>query len=126
MSIVLTFIFFIFGIVGGSIFGGFTDTQAKARDVTRKNDINSIYQKLEEHYNEYGEYPTIKEVTLDYDQKLPGLDREALIDPNKVKINDTGSDYSYEPAGCSAIGCKSYILNANLEDGTQYSKTSLN
>lgn len=99
-------------------------TQADTRDREREDDINTLYSHLEIHYNEYGMYPTEEELTKDYDLKLPGLDPKALIDPNGNKIQ--AGDYKYEPAGCSAIGCKHYGLSATLENNSTYTKQSIN
>jgi type II secretory pathway pseudopilin PulG len=118
-------IFFSFlGLLSGLVAVNFSNAQSRGNDIVAKNDINSIYQKLEEHYNEYGEYPTQREVTEEYDQTLPGLDPEALIDEEGKIINE--GTYSYEPQGCQATGCLTYTLSATLEDGSNYSKQSLN
>ena len=124
MTIILTFIGLIFGLFSGLVFNNYSGAQAKASDTERKNDINAIYQKLEEHYNEYGEYPTIDELVLNSEENLPGIDQEALVDPDGKRIQQ--GDYQYTPAGCTAIGCATYELSAILEDGSPYSKTSLN
>ncbi len=126
MSILLAFFAFIFGLFPSLLLSNYSGAQSKASDTVRKNDINSIYQKLEEHYNEYGEYPTPAELSTNYEEKLPGLDKEALFDENGIKINDSGSEYTYSPEGCTAIGCLKYELSAELDDGTDYTKISLN
>ncbi len=119
---ILALLFGFFGITTLSTFGG---TQAKARDTERKNDINSIYQKLEEHHNENGEYPTEKELVEEYDTQLPGIDQLALVDPNGNFIQS--GDYTYTPRDCTAVGCKKYELSTTLEsENTPYKKTSLN
>ena len=47
----------IIGILATLVLTNFQGAQAKGRDTVRKNDINSLYQKLEEYYNENGSYP---------------------------------------------------------------------
>jgi type II secretory pathway pseudopilin PulG len=122
---ILSMFIFILSIFGISTLSTFGSTQAKARDIERKNDINSIYQKLEEHYNENGEYPTEKELLEEYDTQLPGIDQNALLDPNGKFIQS--GDYTYTPTECTAVGCKKYTLSSTLEgDATLYTKTSLN
>ena len=119
---------FIFGIILallGSVFANFQGAQSKGQDTVSKNDINSIYQKLEEHYNENAEYPTVDEIEKEYTEVFPGIDKEALYDNNDKFIND-GGDYTYEPTDCTATGCQYYELSAKLEDGSTYAKESLN
>ena len=108
----------------GLTFASIPNVQANARDAERKNDINIIFTQLEVHYNEYGEYPTEKELSQEYDTVLPGADEESLTDPSGNFIQQ--GDYTYIPSICSALGCQSYELSAHLEDGTKYTKNSLN
>ena len=126
MTILLSFFALILGFLPGLLVANFQGTQRQADDVVAKNDINSLYSKLEEHYNENGEYPTPKELAEEYDQQLPGLDIEAYLDANGVFINEEGSDYSYSPENCSAVGCEHYELSTTLQDGSRYTKNSLN
>lgn len=126
MSLLLSFLALVFGFLPGLILANFQGAQSQASDTVAKNDINSLYSKLEEHYNENGEYPTVKEIAEEYDQQLPGIDSNALTDTNEKFINEDGSDYTYAPENCSAVGCEHYVLSALLQDGTTYSKESLN
>ncbi len=71
----------IIGILATLVLTNFQGAQAKGRDTVRKNDINSIYQKLEEYYNENGAYPSTV-VAAD----LPGIDAESLNDPDGTAI----------------------------------------
>ena len=111
-------IFFGLGIAN------FSGAQTAAEDTERKTDINAIHVKFEEHYNEYASYPNLKELTEQGADGLPGIDPEALIDPNGKKIQD--GEYTYSPSGCTATGCAHYKLSALLDDGTVYKKESLN
>jgi len=122
----MTFLLLLLALFSGLFSAGTTNdnSQTKARDTERKNDINSMYQKIEEHYNDFGEYPTERELVQQHDTKLPGLDPDALIDPYGDLIQS--GEYSYTPSSCTAIGCEKYILSARLEDGSNYTKDSLN
>ncbi len=124
----MTFIFSIFalilGFLPGLLLSSFNNAQSSTTDLERKTDINELYTQLEIHYNEYGGYPTLKEITENYDIALPGLDTEALYDPSGAFINE--GTYSYVPSGCTAIDCSSYVLDATLSDGSVFSKNSLN
>ena len=124
MPIIITFLGLLFGIFGGLVSNNYSGAQAKSQDTERKNDINSIYQKLEEHFNEYGEYPTEDELVLNSEENLPGIDQEVFIDPNGKWIQQ--GDYLYKPTNCTAIGCAKYELSTKLEDDTMYTKTALN
>lgn len=115
---------FMFSLLSGLVLSNYSGAQSKASDVERKSDINSLYQKLEEHYNEDGEYPTTATLTVNYEVKLPSLDPEALIDPTGARIQE--GDYTYTPTDCTALGCAHYTLTAKLDDGTDYTKQSLN
>ena len=119
-NLLLGAIFSLFGL----IFANFQSAQSKAIDTERKTDINAVYVKLEEHYNEHGDYPTEKELTKESEDQLPGLDPEALVDPNGKFIQS--GDYKYEPIDCTAIGCAHYTLSAQLESGEMLTKQSLN
>ncbi len=124
MTIIFTFFTLLLGVLSSWIVPSYPALQAHSQDTERKNDINSIYQKLEYHYNEYGEYPTIDELVLNSEENLPGIDQEVFIDPNGKWIQQ--GDYTYSPSGCTAIGCSGYELSAKLEDGTMHTKTALN
>lgn len=124
MALIFTFLSLVFGLFTGLVFNNYSGAQAKASDTERKNDINSLYQKLEEHFNEYGEYPTLNELVLNPEENLPGLDPEALIDPNGNRIQQ--GDYMYSPTDCTAIGCAGYEISAKLEDDSLYTKLALN
>jgi len=123
MTFIVSVLSLLFGVLSGLFINSFSGAQTKALDVERKNDINHIYYKLEEHFNEYGEYPTVDELVLNSEENLPGIDQEALIDPNNKRIQQ--GDYKYSPTDCTAIGCAKYELSTKLEDGTTHTKKSL-
>ncbi|MCA9328409.1 type II secretion system protein GspG [Candidatus Saccharibacteria bacterium] len=122
MTLFALFFSFIFGLLFS--FTSIPATQSNTRDTERKSDINQIHAKLEEYYIENGDYPTEEGLALNYDIKLPGLDPEALSDPNGTHIGS--GDYSYHPTECTALGCAHYALIARLEDGETYTRHSLN
>ena len=120
----------------------FSDAQSKGRDTVRKSDINSMYQKLEEYYNENGSYPNVGFSAA----LFPGIDSGAFTDPddNFIVISVTGSQdappapytvsdkpegaqYTYAAYQCTESSCQRYTIYAWLENGTTlYSKQSLN
>jgi prepilin-type N-terminal cleavage/methylation domain-containing protein len=134
----------IIGILATLVLTNFQGAQAKGRDTVRKNDINSVYQKLEEYYNENGNYPTTLTATV-----LPGIDAEALTDEdgNAFVItttdisatdpvdagtpNGSTNEYAYAAYDCvTAAGvttCGKYHLVSYLErDPNPWRKSSLN
>ena len=121
----LSFIFIILSFLSGLVFSNFGAAQTKSNDVERKADINALYQKLEEYFNENGDYPTVDAVSSKYETIFPGIDIEAFVDPNGNRINE-GGDYTYTPSNCTAIGCAEYTLSAQLEAEDPYTKQSLN
>ena len=121
---ILLLIIALMGSFFGLTFANLGGAQSQARDTERKNDINSMFAKLEEHYNQYGEYPTVDEVVFEYYTAFPGLDVETLTDPNGNFIQQ--GDYTYITDTGTALGCQHYELSAHLEDGTKYTKRSLN
>lgn len=93
-----------------------------ARDETRKTSINAIYYALEEvTYKQDKSYPR----TLS-PEALPSIDPEHLKDTNGVSINESDSEYRYEPLNCEGDACKSYTLRTTLENEDDYVKTSRN
>lgn len=140
----------IIGILAGLVLNNFQGAQAKARDTQRKTDINNLHAKLEEYYNENGNYPTEFNITA-----LAGIDAGSLTDPEDVTIDMSGvaatakpatsyvaakpdptavSQYEYAAYDCTGTGatdtCAKYVLYAWLEkvSGTYapYEKNSLN
>lgn len=95
---------------------------AEHRDSTRKIAINAIYYNLEEVV-----YPTLKgyPATLDAKQ-LKAMDSDLLTDPNGFMINESGSDYTYEPSSCNGDVCQHYVLRATLEKEAEFTKSSRN
>jgi len=133
----------IIGILATLVLTNFQGAQAKSRDVTRKSDINSLYQKLEEFYNENGGYPD-GALSLAI---LPGLDAGALTDADDNAIVSTftasatkptltqtnTNEYAYAAYGdadcienASGFSCTKYTLATFMEQEDQFNKDSLN
>jgi len=90
----------IIGILATLVLTNFQGAQAKGRDTVRTSDMNSIYQKLEEFYNENGGYPDgdltgtvaagVNEAATDGGEDVfPGIDAGALEDEDGVAITST-------------------------------------
>ena len=95
------------------------------QDFERKTDINALHTQYEVYFNDNGFYPTEKEAVDT--SNFPGLDIEALIDPDGQALNQDGGDYTYTPSDCNDEGCESYVLTAQLEsDPWTHTKLSLN
>lgn len=142
----------IIGILATLVLTNFQGAQAKGRDTVRKNDINSVYQKLEEFYNENGGYPdgALDGVTASGDPVFPGIDAGALEDADADPFQYTGgfittataptttpdndNEYYYLAYDCGTAGaqapiggtCNKYVLRAFLERESVYEKASLN
>lgn len=138
----------IIGILATLVLTNFRGAQAKGRDTVRQTSINSIYQKLEEYYNDNGQYPG-EALTA---ALFPGIDADALSDPDNnaiavaIKQNATmdtdpytagtkpaGAQFSYYGYDCTAdvvgVGetCAKYVLYGWSEAGSaNYSQSSLN
>ncbi len=123
MTIILLILSFWASIFGATIVN-FNNVQSTAQDTERKSDINAIHAQLESHYAQFAEYPTEKELSLEYDTQIPGADIETLTDPDGDFIQQ--GDYLYRPSICTAVGCQHYELSSHLEDGSKYTKKSLN
>jgi type II secretory pathway pseudopilin PulG len=91
-----------------------------AQDNIKKSSINAMYYSLEEAFyavNKY--YP--RSINSD---NLKSVDPAVFTDPNGVMINTSGSAYSYIPTNCTDDKCKSYTLEATLENEGNYIKTN--
>lgn len=138
----------IIGILAGLVLNNFQGAQAKARDVQRKADINSINAKLEEYYNTNNGYPDGNLSTT----ILAGIDTDALKDADGNDIGYNGgfitsttapnptvtnsAEYAYAAYGCTTAGaqttvgatCTKYVLKTFLEKDPagSFTKNSLN
>lgn len=139
----------IIGILATLVLTNFRGAQAKGRDTVRKNDTNSLYQKLEEYYNENGGYPDGNITAANAATVFPGIDAQAVVDADGDAISmtyttsttaptpnpDTDTEYILAMYGCdngtaqTTIGatCDKYVLSAFQETTTtDYTKQSLN
>lgn len=123
-------------------------TAKSGRDNERKKDINTIYQKLEEYFNEFGFYPSelnpsslsgietesmVDPIGNPIDSKSPQTEITPPVSPYKDTTNLTGeaSQYTYQPYSCTSsidgAHCSKYLLSTWLESTTEtYEKNSLN
>jgi prepilin-type N-terminal cleavage/methylation domain-containing protein len=113
----------IIGILATLVLTNFQGAQAKGRDTVRKNDINSVYQKLEEFYNENGGYPDgaldgdvaqgINGAAADGDQVVfPGIDTGALTDEDGAGFQYAFSTDVAEAAPAIPGNTDEYIYSA--------------
>lgn len=109
-------------VIGGVFWSQKTNIETAARDDKRKVAINAMYYSLEEVY-----YPTNKSYPKTLSSStLPSVDKKLFKDPHGIEIGTASSDYSYEGKNCSGDSCKSYTLNAHLENEADYQKQSRN
>lgn len=108
----------IFSLLGLLFTYTLRQNAADARDGQRKRDISAIYFSLEASKGQSG-YP--ESISQD---KLVGIDPEALVDTKGIKIGEPNSEYRYYPANCSAGFCQAYELKVNLEKETEFIKKS--
>ena len=98
------------------------DLEAQHRDATRKTALNAMYYNLEEIV-----YPSLKGYPAKLDVKaLKAMDSELAKDTNGIVINESNSQYRYEPSDCEGGLCKHFVLRATLEKEATYEKTSKN
>jgi hypothetical protein len=117
---------------------GFSDmvsgNQSSAKDAKRKTDINALATQMEVYYSDNGYYPTLNNVNDANWRKtnMKGFDDNALKDPDGTQAKLSGSPaakvYAYQaaPANCTGTNCTSYVLTAILDNGSSYTKQSLN
>jgi len=143
----------IIGILATLVLTNFQGAQARGRDTVRTNDINSVYSKLEERYNDEGFYLSEEITAANVTTLFPGIDAEAVTDEEGDVITTTFTDGLTAPApeangdntdgtnqyilslygeGCaSGSECDKYVLSAYQETndagpGNNYVKQSLN
>lgn len=87
----------IIGILATLVLTNFQGAQAKGRDTVRKNDINSLYQKLEEYYNENGSYINEAITTANASTLFPGIDEGAVTDEDGKLIQTVFTDNATTP-----------------------------
>lgn len=96
--------------------------ETTARDTQRKTAINAMYYSLEKSFHVQNQhYPA----SIGPDV-LTTMDPELFTDPAGVLLGESGSDYRYEPTGCTDGKCTGYTLRADLEKEADFIKTSAN
>lgn len=117
---------------GGNLSAGDQEKLNKiAYDIERKTDILGLNLKLELYYNQHGFYPPQSDIGNT--EWLTGLGNDSsfsndrmLSDPKGIYINGPGSDYRYVAKPDNCTKCASYELAAQMDEGGEYKKTSLN
>jgi prepilin-type N-terminal cleavage/methylation domain-containing protein len=136
-------------ILGALIALTYSGVQAKNRNSTRQNAINSAQAQLEAYYASTNKYPTLADLSNAAwrSENLKHLPANAVQDPhwNKAAKSCTkdgkvvvaaapaANCYSYQVTASDGSACDNvktmcahYTLTATLEDGEQYVKSSLN
>ncbi len=99
-----------------------SNVDAFERDEDRKTAINAMYYALEESfYKEHGYYPEFIS-----EQNITVIDPALWTDPNGHNLGDPLSSYTYEAANCKEGKCKEYVLKADLEKESAYTKYNRN
>lgn len=138
----LLIVIVVIGILAGLVVTTFSGIQKKARDKERQTDINALHGQVEAYYAQNGKYPMLADVNSSTwrSDNMKGLDGDALKDPNGGAIDTlattvSSTQYRYDPTKEDNTACDNtvpgdecvkYTLEADLEEGTTYEKTSLN
>ena len=118
----LIFVIALAGIASVLFFVQKNNIEVIARDNTKKTAINAMYYNLEEvFYPTYKYYPQ----TISSDN-LKSVDPALFTDPDGIKLGTAGGAYTYTPTNCADNKCKSYTLQATLENEADFIKTSQN
>lgn len=117
-AIELLVVLVVFSVLGILFSYLLRQNAADARDVQRKRDVSAIYFSLEANKKDEL-YPEV--ITQ---EKLVGIDPEALVDSNGVTLGQPGAEYRYYPADCANSLCKSYELKVTLEKEAEFIKKS--
>lgn len=125
------------GLCDSSVRG--SGSSSSANDTERQTDIKAIHGQIEAYYAQNGYYPSLANMNDSNWRKtnLKGLDNEALRDPKGttyILVNaPIKNSYSYtvgsltgKPCDNSTVDCVAYTLTATLDNGTSFSKYSLN
>lgn len=118
----LLFVITLLGVASVIFFIQKQNIETISHDNQKKTAINAIYYSLEEVFypaNQY--YPQ----TINSDN-LKSVDPALFTDPNGVKIGAAGNTYTYTPTNCTNNQCKSYTLEATLENEADYIKSNRN
>lgn len=114
-GIVISSLFMIFTVFAFlSILLAVPKMQQNARNTQAQVEVSSLHAQLEAFYDANKFYPASLE-------ELKVSNPEDLSPPSQ-----SSSTYNYEPGPDGCVQCKTYTLSTVLEDGTTYSKSSLN
>ena len=118
----LVFVIAVLGLASVIFFVQKQNIETVASDDSKKTAINSMYYGLEEVFYKANKYypQTISE------DNLKSVDPALFTDPSGIKLGTAGSTYSYKPLNCLNNQCKSYTLQATLQNESNYVKTSRN
>lgn len=125
---------------GGICAGTGTSTTSGANDTERKTDIKALHGQVEAYYAQNGYYPTLANLNDSAwrSTNMKGLDKEALHDPKGTGYTLTSAaaknSYSYSVSNDANKPCDNkagnectfYTLSATLDNGSLYTKISLN
>lgn len=121
----------------------FRGNQQKARDTKRQTDIDSLQTQLEAYFQNYGYYPSLKDMNGAgwRAANMRSLDEGALADPLSscdpaktgcLTASPKAGAYSYAVTDSSGASCEAddtkcaqYTLTATLETGGTFTKTNL-
>ncbi len=116
----LVVVLVVLAIVGIVFWHQKNHIQSVSRDDHRRGAINAMYYNLEDVFyakNHY--YPR----TIGPDN-LTAMDKGLFKDPGSVALGKAGSDYHYDPTGCTGDQCEGYTLRAAMENESDFIKTS--
>ncbi len=128
-------------ICDGGLCGSAGTSQVfNANDTERKADINALHGQVEAYYAQNGYYPTLANLNDSAwrSTNMKGLDKEALRDPKGtgyvLTAAATKNSYSYAVSDSANKPCDNktgnectfYTLAATLDNGSLYTKISLN
>ena len=119
----------IIGILAALALNTFGSAPARARDVNRQTDVESVATQLEAYYVDNNSYPTETEMTTDpatTASLFEGVSVDAVTDQDgdtfvagTAVTNDTEYAYDALPSGCdngAAGDCEEFLLTAFQEE----------
>ncbi len=139
----LLIVIVVIGILATLVIVTFTGIQQKARNSQRQTDVNAVTSHVEAFYAQYGFYPTLADLqdATFLSTYMKGLDPEALRDPKQasgatVLATVAADAYSYVASGTGCTnttatatgpvdnGCTAFVMTAQEEGGSTYTKSS--
>jgi type II secretion system protein G len=123
----LMIVIVILGILMGTILPRLTGAQARARDLARQADLNTIAQALEVYFNDNGAYPSetgcLDETTAAGNAAVTAaalsnyLKGGTIIKPATETLSSVGcvGSYYYKPLSKNNIANTAYVLVSDME-----------